>query len=100
MPRRRSANAIAKSERRRDPIPEHFANIEAAAEFWDTHDLADYVDLTQPVDFSVDLQRRHYLFALAPELAERIAVEADKQGLSAETLLNLWLSERFKAANA
>ncbi len=30
----------------RDPIPEHFADLEAAAEFWDSHDLADYEDLT------------------------------------------------------
>lgn len=32
-------------------LPEHFATFEEAAEFWDTHDLADYWDLTEEVEF-------------------------------------------------
>lgn len=33
---------MAKSKKERDPIPEQFKSIEEAAEFWDSHDLADY----------------------------------------------------------
>jgi hypothetical protein len=82
------------------PVPGQFATIEEAAEFWDTHSLADYWDLTEEVEFNVDLQRRRYLVALAPELAEKLATVAHKQGLSTETLVNLWLSERLQTANA
>jgi hypothetical protein len=41
-----------------DPIPEDFGSLAAAADFWDTHDLADYVDQTREVDADVDIQRR------------------------------------------
>jgi hypothetical protein len=51
----------------REPIPEHFATIEEAAVFWDTHDLADYWDLTEEVDFDVDLKHRRYLVSLDPD---------------------------------
>jgi len=91
---------MAKSDDKRDPIPEHFASIEEAAEFWDTHDLADYWDLTEEVEFEVDLQQRSYLAALAPELAEKLTAEARKRGLFAETLINLWLSEKLQESVA
>ena len=84
----------------RKPIPDRFATLEEAAEFWDTHDLADYWDLTEEVDFEVDLQHRRYLVALDPELTEKLAAEAHKRGLSTETLVNLWLSEKLRESTA
>ncbi len=45
-------------KKQRDPIPERFTSMAEAAEFWDTHDLADYWDATTEVDFEVDLKRR------------------------------------------
>ena len=80
----------------REPIPEHFATIEEAAEFWDTHDLADYWDLTEEGDFEVNLKDLRSLVSLDPELAEKLAAEAHKRGLSTETLINLWLSEELR----
>ena len=87
---------MAESKTRRDPIPEHFSSIEEAAEFWDVHDLADYWDLTEEVDVDVNLQRRRHLVALTPELVDKLAEEAHKRGISAETLINLWLSEKLQ----
>ena len=87
---------MERSEKEREPIPAHFATIEEAAGFWDSHDLADYWELTEEVeDVEVDLQRRHYLFALAPPLAHRVVQEARRQGVSAETLVNVWLTEKL-----
>ena len=91
---------MAKSENVREPIPEHFATPEEAAEFWDTHDLADYWDLTEEVDFEVNLQRRRYLVSLDPDLAKRLTAEAHVRGLSTETLVNLWLSDKLREAVA
>ena len=88
------------AESKRDLIPEHFASIEEAGHFWDTHDLTDYTDLTEEVTATIDLQRRRYLVALMPDLAMRLGVEARRQGVSAETLLNLWLNERLRATVA
>ena len=64
---------MARSKKNRDPIPQHFKTLDEAAEFWDTHDLADYWDQTSEVNFEVDLQRRVFLTALEPELAKKLA---------------------------
>jgi hypothetical protein len=90
---------MAENNPQHDPIPEHFADLESAAEFWDSHDLADYEDLTDEVQFNVNLQRRRRLVALEPDLANKLAAEARKRGLSAESLVNLWLSERLHATH-
>ena len=87
---------MAENNAVRDPIPDRFSTIEEASEFWDTHDIADYWDLTEEVEFDVKLQRRRYLVALDPELAERLALEAHQRGLTTETLVNLWLSEKLR----
>ena len=86
---------MARSKERRDPIPEHFKSIEEAAEFWDSHDLGDYWDLTKEAEFEVDIRRRVFLTALEPELAQRLTDCARKQGISAETLINVWLSQKL-----
>jgi CopG antitoxin of type II toxin-antitoxin system len=49
---------MPKNNKQRDPIPQHFTSIAEAAEFWDSHDLTDYWDLTQEASFEVDIQRR------------------------------------------
>jgi hypothetical protein len=89
MPRRRTTTAP-------DDIPEQFASVEDAAEFWDSHDLADYWDSTEPARFDVRLERTQLLVALDPDVANRIAAEASRRGLSSETLVNLWLDERLR----
>lgn len=79
-----------------DPIPEEFEDINAAAQFWDRHSLADYWDDTEEVHFAVDLQRSVFLVPLEHNLARRLANVARRQGLSAETLVNLWVSDHLQ----
>jgi hypothetical protein len=81
--------------KKRDPITKYFTSIEEAAEFWDSHDLADYWDLTREVHFDVDIQRRSFLVALEPTLAKKLASCAHAQGVSTETLINVWLTEKL-----
>ena len=78
-----------------EPIPQHFKDIEEAAEFWDTHDLGDYWKLTKEVHFETDIQRRVFLTALEPQLAKRISDYAYRQGISTETMINMWLGEKL-----
>jgi predicted RNase H-like HicB family nuclease len=47
-------------EKDRDPMPHQFVSQEEAADFWDTHSLADYEDFLEPVDVEVDLRKRHF----------------------------------------
>jgi len=60
---------------KRDPIPKHFKSIEEAADFWDEHDLTDYWDLTKEVQMEVDIQRRVFLTALEPTLAQQLTAK-------------------------
>lgn len=89
---------MARNNKKRDPIPDQFNSVEQAAEFWDSHDLADYWDLTREVEFEVDIQRRVFLTTLESGLAKRLTECARRQGLSTETLINVWLSEKLAAA--
>ena len=89
---------MEKSKKKREPIPRHFKSIEEAGEFWDTHSLADYWDLTREVKFEVDIQRRVFLTALESNLAKRLTDAARRQGVSTETLINVWLSEKLAAS--
>lgn len=90
---------MRKNSRTHEPVPEHFKSLAEAAEFWDMHDLADYWDLTREANLEVDLQRRVFLTALEPELAKGLGACARKQGVSTETLINLWLAEKLTAAS-
>jgi predicted HicB family RNase H-like nuclease len=54
--------------------------------------------LTQEARFEVDIQRRVFLTAIEPTLAKKLTVLAHQQGISTETLINVWLTEKIEAA--
>lgn len=81
-----------------DPIPDEFENIQAAADFWDSHSLADYWDQTKDAEFDVHFEGSAVLIPIEQKLAERLRAVARQQGLSAETLANLWLREHIEQA--
>lgn len=65
-------------------------------EFWDTHDLADYWDKTKSVEFEIDIQSEVTYYAIDKELSAKIQAIAKRRGVSADTLLNLWLQEKLE----
>jgi len=87
---------MPESKAKRKSIPKHFASIDEAADFWDKHDLADYVDATKAVDFDVNIEKRVFLTALEPELAKKLTDIARRQGITTETLINVWLAEKME----
>jgi len=64
-------------------------------DFWDTHDLADYWDQTEPAEFEVNLEAEVTYYALDKELSQMLSEVAEERGVSAETLLNLWVQEKL-----
>ena len=72
------------------------STLEEIGEFWDSHSLADYGDQTHEVSFEVRAQRRRRV-TLDPEVYSQIEAQAHRRGVSAETLVNLWLVERLRA---
>jgi hypothetical protein len=79
----------------RDPLPENFESLESFWEFWDSHSTADYEDLMDDVDVTVNVRGSKTYCAVARDLAEQIRIEARRQGISTETLVNLWLREKL-----
>lgn len=67
-------------------------------EFWDTHDLAEYWDQTHAVEFEVDIQSEVTYFPLDGALSGKVRSLAAKRGISAETLVNLWVQEKLQEA--
>jgi len=88
---------MPKNRKPGDSIPKHFKSVAEASAFWDSHDLTDYLGQTREVKADVDIRRRVFLTALEPGLAKKLIACARKQGVSTETLINVWLTEKIAA---
>jgi hypothetical protein len=64
-------------------------------EFWDEHDLSDYWSKTRKVKFDVVLEPEATYYPIAKDLSKKIQSEARKQGVSSDTLINLWLEQKI-----
>ena len=65
-------------------------------EFWDSHDLVDYWNETQEAEFEVEIESEVTYYALKKTLAKEIQSLARKQGVSGDTLVNLWVQEKLR----
>ena len=63
-------------------------------EYWDTHDLGEIWDKTQPASFEVDIQSVFRYFPVELKISQKITEIAKKRGVSSETLVNLFLQEK------
>lgn len=82
----------------KDVLPEDFATIEAFWSFWDTHSSADYEDIMESVEVEIDLSSSKTYCPVAKDLLREVRSRARQQGVSTETLVNLWLQERICAS--
>jgi hypothetical protein len=65
-------------------------------EFWDEHDLSDFWRKTKKVKFDVDIESEVTYHPIERDLSEKIQLMARKQGISSDTLVNLWLEQKVK----
>ena len=63
-------------------------------EFWDARDLGEVWEQTEAAKFDVDLQSDVFYYAVETSLSSKLHRIAEKKGVSAETLVNLWLLEK------
>ena len=68
-------------------------------DFWDTHDLSDFWNQTKSVDFDVNIESEITYYSLDKRLAEEVQSIAQKRGVSADTLINLWVQEKIQEQN-
>ncbi len=69
-------------------------------DFWDTHDLSGFWDKTREVEFEVDIESEITYYALDKILSEQIQAIAQKRGVSANTLIDLWIQEKLQEQKA
>lgn len=84
----------SKVKKQKDALPEQFNGLEDAVEFWDSHSLADYEESWKDVQCEIDIRRRTYQISLDGGLYQKLRRAARARGVSAETLVNLWLQEK------
>jgi len=80
-----------------DVLPENFSSLEEFWGFWDTHSSADFEDDMEAVAVDIDPISSKVYFPVAKDLLNRVRSQARRQGVSSETLVNLWLQERLAA---
>ena len=84
---------------RRDPLPENFKSLEEFWSFWDMHSTADYEDLMEDADLQISFDSNKIYYAIAKDLSASLRSQAKRQGVSAQTLINLWLREKVTQAS-
>jgi hypothetical protein len=78
-----------------DSIPEEFSSYEEAAEFWDTHDTADYVDRFRTTDVVSELTKRHYEIEINSDVMRILRARARRKGVSVSRLASDLLRQQL-----
>lgn len=80
-------------------IPESFPGIKEASEFWDSHDAGDYPENLKELSEGIVLSHNMSETVLIENnLSRQLKKVAQKQGISFETLVNLWLEEKVQTS--
>lgn len=65
-------------------------------EYWDDHDLSDVWGKTRKVKFDVVAEPEATYYPVEKDLSEKIQSVARRQGVSSDTLVNLWLEQKIR----
>ena len=76
------------------------SNYEVMGDFWDKHDVTRYQSKRGKVDFIVDIKSEKTYYGVDQVLAEEVQSLAEKRGVSAATLLNLWIQQKLVEVNS
>ena len=85
-----------KESRAKSRIPQ-FASRQEEADWWDTHDLADYQDEFKTVRavFAKNLSQG-LTIRLDPETLNELRTQAHRKGVGPTTLARMWILERLR----
>lgn len=93
-----SEGIMINTDRQVDPLPEVFATEEEAAEFWDTHSLADYEESLEAVDLEVSIERRHFEIEVDEQSFLALRSNAERQHKPVKDLASEILKREFVRA--
>ena len=70
-------------------------SILEASDFWDEHSLLDFPDVKEAKDIDIQIEREVYYCPVSRGLMKRLQDRARAEGVSTETLINLYLQEKL-----
>ena len=77
------------------PLPDDFGSEEAAADFWDTHNITDYEELLEPADLQVNIKRRYFEIEVDEECFMAVRDTAKKQHKRVKQLVSEIIKQRL-----
>ena len=84
----------------KEPIPE-FKNRQEEAEFWDTHDVGEYLNDFNRVDVELQLEKpkeENIVVRVQKPIKDRLERIARRKGLNISSLTRMWIMEKLQAA--
>jgi hypothetical protein len=81
-----------------DPIPDEFKSYEEAAEFWDTHDTADYPDAFRTIEVVSEFRSRRFEVEIESDLMKTLRAQARQKGVSVSRLASELLRRQLTAS--
>lgn len=68
---------------------------EEIGRFWDEHDVSDYWDETEAVEFEVNIKESLMYYPLTQNLSDRLQKAAKEKGVAPRELLVTWIEEKL-----
>ena len=81
------------AENKTNQLPD-FDSIDEMVDFFDNHDLGDYLEQMPEVNFKIDMKRRMYTVTLDAELADKVTKIAKDNQTSSDKLINAWVRQK------
>ncbi|MEW6103302.1 MAG: CopG family antitoxin [bacterium] len=82
---------------KKEKLPEEFKSFEDLSNFWENHDVTDYAEYLTPVEYNIASCPTHeYVITLSDRLDKLMQKAYQNEGISIETLVNLWVQERLQ----
>jgi len=85
---------MARSKKKVSRAPANLRILEAS-DFWDEHSLLDFPDTKEIEGSDIQIEREVYYCPLSHGLLKKLQERARTEGVSTETLVNLYLQEKF-----
>lgn len=84
----------------KNKIPE-FKSIQEEANFWDTHDITDFLDEIKPIKavYTPSEKKEVMAIRMAPSLKKQIEEIARGYDISSSSLIRMWIVDRLRAMN-
>ena len=72
-------------------------SYEQIGEFWDSHDLTEFVGKTKKINFDIGIKNDKTYCALDKTVSNKLRLLANKRGVSPDVLANLLLQEKLQS---